>query len=338
MTKRILFAAAMGAMLAGAQPTALPDTYSFVAMGEMGGPMTIKVNRNGSKEVVESKTASGNLHLRQIYDFQAQKLYNLDLLNKTCTLQTYVSPYVPMNFDPIGASKEMAAASASMPVVRTESVNGIATSVMERAIPEGRGKITYWLEEKYRFPVKTALAVTGRPERTVFEIQQISYAPSPESVFTPPSECNAVGGVTSATGGRAEMKVEAKAAATHHLSGKASAAKVTAVRLRLEPPSYAGPCPSRVRLVGDITTDGPGTVWYEFLAGAVKKSGPGLGKVTFDAAGTQTVTLDAEYIRTPAVPNTSLIAVMADEQGRRGPQNVSSGPVKFNASCTAGRE
>lgn len=115
----------------------------------------------------------------------------------------------------------------------------------------------------------------------------------------------------------------------------AGPAKVTAVRLRVEPASYSGPCPSRVKLVGEITTDGAGTVRYEFLAGAVRKSGPALGKITFSKAGTQTVTLDAEYIRTPAVPNCSLLAVMAGPDGQRGVQNVSSGPVRFNATCTS---
>ncbi len=115
-------------------------------------------------------------------------------------------------------------------------------------------------------------------------------------------------------------------------AGIGASAKVTAVRLRLVPESYTGPCPARVQLVGDITTDGPGTVWYEFLAGAVRKKGEALGRLTFNAAGTQSVTLEAEYVSTPRVP-TSLIAVMADEDGKRGPQNLSSGPVRYNATC-----
>jgi hypothetical protein len=56
---------------------------------------------------------------------------------------------------------------------------------------------------------------------------------------------------------------------------QADTGKVTAVRLRLVPESYAGPCPGKVQLVGDITTDGPGTVWYHFLAGAVSHSPEG---------------------------------------------------------------
>jgi len=33
--------------------------------------------------------------------------------------------------------------------------------------------------EKHGFPVKQMIAMTGKPERVVYEIQQISYAPSP---------------------------------------------------------------------------------------------------------------------------------------------------------------
>jgi hypothetical protein len=77
---------------------------------------------------------------------------------------------------------------------------------------------------------------------------------------------------------------------------------VTAVRLRLVPERYTGPCPSQVQLVGQVTTDGPGEAHYEFLAGAVKMNGPSEGTLTFKAAGTQTVTLNAEYVSTPQVP------------------------------------
>jgi hypothetical protein len=111
----------------------------------------------------------------------------------------------------------------------------------------------------------------------------------------------------------------------------AAAARVTAVRLHLEPESYAGPCPGHVQLVGEITTDGPGTVWYRFLAGAVSHSPE--GTVTFDSAGTKTVTIEGTFRVTPSAPHASLLASMQDEQGNHGPQNVSSGPVDYNITC-----
>jgi hypothetical protein len=107
--------------------------------------------------------------------------------------------------------------------------------------------------------------------------------------------------------------------------------RVTAVRLRLVPDTYAGPCPGHVQLVGEITTNGPGTVWYQFLAGAVSNSPE--GTVSFDSAGTKTVTLEGTFRAAPRVPHASLLASMQDEQGNHGPQNVSSGPVDYNITC-----
>jgi len=87
-----------------------------------------------------------------------------------------------------------------------------------------------------------------------------------------------------------------------------------------------------VQLVAEITTSGPGTVWYRFLAGAVSHSPE--GTVSFNGAGTQTVTADGTIRTTPRVPAASFIAIMEDEQGNHGPLNVSSGPVNYNITCT----
>lgn len=343
---RAAVAGAMLAMGAPAQAPGIPDTYSFLASSAMVGSMTLKVNRNGSKELVEMTGTSGSLRLRQLYDFQAHKVYSLDLNVNRCTAQDYVSPYAPMTQDPIGGSAEVIKGAGALPVVRTENVNGIAAKVVEAALPEGQGKYILWLEQKSGFPVKQALVMGNQPEKPIFEIRQLSYAPSPASLFTPPAECTRVAGVSSATGGHAETEVSVTVPAqTHQLGGSGTAAapatarpgaggRVTAVRLRLVPESYAGACPSRVQLVGEITTNGPGTVHYQFLAGAVRKLGPAEGTISFRNAGTQTITLDSEYVMTPRVPNASLLAIMLDAQGRRGPQNVSSGPVKYNAACT----
>ena len=67
---------------------------------------------------------------------------------------------------------------------------------------------------------------------------------------------------------------------------------VLGVKLRLEPSAYTGQCPEPIKLIADITTDGPGKVWYSFLAGAVAKNGPSEGTVEFTAAGTKTVLLE----------------------------------------------
>jgi len=136
------------------------------------------------------------------------------------------------------------------------------------------------------------------------------------------------GGTPPATSGRATPAPRAPGMGATSPQGS----RVTEVRMHLVPESYSGPCPGHVQLVGEITADGPGTVWYRFLAGAVSHSPE--GTVTFDAAGTKTVTIDGAFRTAPRVPHASLLAIMEDEAGNHGPRNVSSGPVNYNITCT----
>ncbi len=451
-----------------AQAPSLPQTYSFVANSNMMGSATIKVNRNGSKELIEVKGTSGDYHLRQLYDFQTRRVYTVDLNGNQCTSQEYTSAYAPVQHDPIGGGAEMAKQAGSMRTIGREAINGTATRLVEAPLEGSQGKYRIWLDEKFGFPVKQSVVLGAEPEKLLFEMRQISYAPSAANLFTAPAQCTRVGGSSSATGGHAELAVDVTTQGQASLSGastgkpapaagdgktllgkwdftgkdgagvewrgtltiapiepnsfdtslysnvcdldltsansgrgtsnaclyqprtrtftfaggedshkysitavlspdgksltqgkwveaasgngvwsatsnagvqpKASESngipgKVTAVRLRLVPERYAGPCPSRVQLVGQVTTDGPGKAHYEFLAGAVRMNGPSEGTLTFKAAGTQTVSLDAEYVSTPEVPEALMLAVMQNADGTSPPQNESSEPVNYNATC-----
>jgi hypothetical protein len=64
---------------------------------------------------------------------------------------------------------------------------------------------------------------------------------------------------------------------------------VTSISASVDPPVYTGPCPTTFKFTGIITANGPGTVTYRW------EHSPGTGKVetvTFDAAGSKTVTKD----------------------------------------------
>jgi hypothetical protein len=349
--KTNLRAVALGAVLAAyaaAQPAATPQTYSFTATNSMmGTALTVKVNRNGSKEVMEQASVANpsGFHTRVLYDFAAHRIYTVDLNSKICTTQVYESSYAPM-FDPIGAAHEMVKDMASNPPRFTarENVNGIATKVAEIPLPQGQGKSKVWLDEKHNFVVKMAMAMGSAPAATLMEMRQLSYAPSPDSMFAAPSGCKEIGGVSNANGGRAEMSTEVKASGTQ-APGKgpadqprpaarpAAGGKVVSVRYRLVPESYSGRCPAAVQLVGEITTDGPGTVRYRFLAGAVAVNGAREGTVEFTSAGTKTVTRNGTFRTTPQVPHTSLLAAMQGGQSESG-QNVTSGGVPYKVTCT----
>ena len=47
--------------------------------------------------------------------------------------------------------------------------------------------------------------------------------------------------------------------------GLADAFHVTGLLWTVDKPSYSGPCPAKLTFVGDISTDGAGTVQYQFI-------------------------------------------------------------------------
>jgi hypothetical protein len=72
----------------------------------------------------------------------------------------------------------------------------------------------------------------------------------------------------------------------------AAAFSVTDVQAHAEPSSYTGPCPAAIHFVGQITSDGIGTVTYRW------GHSPGTGTieaVIFDGPGTKTVTHDVSW-------------------------------------------
>ncbi len=211
------------ALAAPAQPPALPQTYAFTATSNMMGAMTVAVNRNGPRERIELAGAAGAFHLRVLYDFQAHRIYTVDLNVNRCTTQEYVSPYAPVMHDPIGGAEEIARQAGSLRAIGRENVNGIPTKIVEAPLGEGQGKYKFWLEEKSGFPVKQAMAMGTGPERLLFEMRQLSYAPSAAAMFEPPAGCVRVPGTTNANGGSAELSAGVTAQAGQDLSGAAPA-------------------------------------------------------------------------------------------------------------------
>ena len=236
-----------------------------------------------------------------------------------------------------------------------------------RRSPDRQDTAKIRIAEKSRFIVKMEMTPPdGKPIKMV-EVKQVSFGRPSDSYFVTPSSCDtqAQGEMTS-TGfsSHVEAQVEAKGTAsvdlktneTHSevtvrttgLAGSQvnppaprsrslgatapnATSRVTDVRLHLVPDHYEGPCPRPMKLVAEITTDGPGIVWYRFLSGAVNHSPE--GSVNFSAAGTQTVTTDGTITLTPRVPAASFIAIMEDDKGQHGPLNVSAGQVNYNITC-----
>ena len=312
---------------------------------------------------------SKGVHTLSLFDVQARKVYIQDVVNNKCSWMRYVSADMP-SYDPMTASAASADIAKQNPkVVGRESVNGIPAKIEEINGPPEQGKSRLWIAESGNFLVKVEMIPPDGKAVTLLEVKQVSFAKPADSFFVPPPSCDTqTQGEMSSTGfsAHAEENVEVHGAGSVDLktgqthgeatlvtpgpSGPQSStkpapagmagmgatdaqgsARVTEVRMHLVPDSYAGPCPGHVQLVGDITTNGPGTVWYKFLAGAVSHSPE--GTVVFSAAGTQTVTVEGTFSTAPRVPHASLIAIMEDQAGNHGAQNLSSGPVNYNITC-----
>jgi hypothetical protein len=312
---------------------------------------------------------SKSVHTRSLFDLQARKVYIRDVVNNKCSWMRYVSADMP-SYDPMTASPTSADLAKQNPkVVGREIVNGIPAKIEEITGPPEQGKSRLWIAESGNFLVKVEMNPPDGKAVTLLEVKQVSFGKPADSFFVPPPSCDTQAqGEMSSTGfsSHSEESVEVRGSGsadlrTNKAQGEATlrtlgptgpqssmkpapagmagmgatdvqgSARVTEVRLHLVPDSYAGPCPGHVQLVGDITTNGPGTVWYKFLAGAVSHSPE--GTMDFSAAGTQTVSVEGTFRSTPLVPHASLIAIMEDQAGNHGAQNLSSGPVNYNITC-----
>jgi len=336
-----------------------------------GKESTLKIFRNGPKELIDVTIApweanAKGVHTINLFDLQAHKVYMRNVTHNTCSWMRYVSAEMP-NYDPIAASASPDFGKLNPNAVGTEIVNGIPARVAEVSGPPGQPKARIWIAEKGKFIVKMEMTPPGGKPIRMLEVKQVSFAPPLDSYFVTPANCDtqAQGEMTN-TGfsSHAEERVEAQGTGSANLGtnethGEATVrtsgtegsqvnpppprsrgigatspnatSRVTDVRLHLVPDHYEGPCPRQMQLVAEITTDGPGIVWYRFLSGAVNHSPE--GSVSFGSAGTQTVTTDGTIRLTPRVPAASFIAIMEDAQGQHGPLNVSSGNVNYNITC-----
>ena len=320
-------AVAAGVPLAGQTPA--PQTYSYTEDPgfPIMGPQVITLVRDGSKEVIdqvmppmEGRPKAYRGHL--VYDFAAHTIYTQVLSDpgSPCSIMTYSSPAAPAEFDIISGAadlvKELTADDkAPLKQVGAETVNGIPAKVF---FSDGAAKGKIWMADNGGFPVKVAVIGPDGKEETLIEMKHLSLAKPPASAFTPPSGCTKVAGESSATGG--------------HVGATDTTPKVKVTAATLQPISnYKGACPAKIKMTGTITTDGPGTVWYQFGAGAME---PG-EELKFTAAGTKTVTHTMTFMpKYGSMGGSALLeAVMEDDQGHHALAGTGSNNSDFSIEC-----
>ena len=255
-------------------------------------------------------------HSRRLYDFQAHKLYLKILSDPTmaCGVQDITDATAPAELDPLGGAAALLTeltGTGQLKEIGTETVNGIACRIMEATSAEGKGRIS--LAQKGGFPVKVVAVGPDGKEQTFIEIKQLSFDKPPVSAFAIPAGCDA-----------AQPEAPPKPS-------------TNVTKLTLQPISnYTGCCPAHVKMVGTITVDGPGTVFYQFGAGSFD---PG-ETITFAAAGTKTVSHTMTF--QPKNGNTMgggaiLEAIGADASGKHGILTQGSNNSEFNVTCAGGK-
>jgi len=289
------------------------------------GPQVVKITRDGSKEAIDQimppipGQRDKEYHGHLLYDFQAHRLYTQVLSDPRmpCGVQEFNDPAAPAELDVISGSADIQkelTGKGQVKQVGTETVNGFATNVMDFTSPDAKGKI--WVAQKGGFPVKLVFIDKDGRATTFIEVKQLSFAKPPASAFALPASC----------------------ASAQLPPPPAPAAKpgpnVTALTLQ-KIGNYTGPCPAHLKMVGTITVDGPGTVFYEFGAGNMD---PG-ETLTFGAAGTKTVTHMMTFH--PKYGNQMggsalLEAIGVDSAGNHGIPTQGSNNSDFNITCTSG--
>ncbi|OFW10484.1 MAG: hypothetical protein A3H96_26425 [Acidobacteria bacterium RIFCSPLOWO2_02_FULL_67_36] len=278
-----------------------PQTYSLTQT--MAGGMTVQVARDGSKESVEQTVAPGangpGMHIRSLYDFAAKKVWTMNLAGGPCSVVAYTSPGAPSMLDPIAGAQEMQAglAQAKPQALRSETVNGIATKVYEMPVPESKGKMRMFLEEKHSFAVKMAMVSSDGKEQTQMEITRLSFDKPAADLFVPAKNCEVQAGETNATGGHVEANVGGQAQAERKLppakpAAASQAPKAAAAAPEIEmrgagvgPMDYTGPAPAAYTFSFAIDASGPVEATWTLVSqtGTAWAS----GKLVFEAAGSK---------------------------------------------------
>jgi hypothetical protein len=304
-------------------PGSAPQTYSLTEDPgfSLMGSAVIKISRDGSKEVIDQIMPAGpgrdkEYHSHRVYDFQAHKIY-LKIVSDpsmACGVQDYTDAAAPPELDPVSGAavflKEIIG-DGQTKQAGTDTVNGIAVKVMDVTSPtSGNGRI--WIAQDGGFPVRVAAVGADGKAQTILEVKQFSLAKSSASAFAIPEGCQSV---------QTEAAVK-------------PSTNVTAVALQ-PIANYKGPCPAHVPMVGTITTDGPGTVFYQFGGGSLE---PG-ETIVFSSAGTKTVrhtmTFQPKYGNDMGV-GAILQATGADASGGHGLAMQASSNSEFNITCTSG--
>lgn len=182
---------------------AAPTTYQHVAKSRMLGDMTLRVQRDGARALVQMTSNSDpkQLNIQNFYDFTAHRVYTLDLNSNLCTTVAYTSPYPPPLNDVVAMAGDMGKQLAASKAQGKpgEAIAGQPTQVYEVNAPEIAMKI--WVDQKYSIPMRQVMTRKGEQPMTVLEVSELKFTAPPAGTFTFPTHCQKLEGTTDANGG-----------------------------------------------------------------------------------------------------------------------------------------
>jgi len=178
-----------------------PRTYSFTMLNNMMVPdLTLRVYRDGARELLdESRPVSAEspkgFHVRILYDFQAHKLYTLDLTEPSspCGVQALTESEVPAMYDIItGTELTKGLADAHPRTVGAESINGVPATILEVPNPNGPPQRA-WVAVKGGYIVKIAMVPKNGPSQLLLEVRDLAFAKPDASLLAVPAACAKAG-------------------------------------------------------------------------------------------------------------------------------------------------
>lgn len=186
----LVFLVGITAPRAETQAAQAPGAYSVTEINGMLGPsMTMKIDRDGARVVVESTIVpqsgaapSAASHTRTYYDLQNHKNYTVSLGDAAaaCSPGDFSGDWGDPFEMSAGLLKELAPQHPKQ--TGTETVNGFTTKMMETAAGPDQTKV--WVDTASGLVVK---AQSG--SQTILEIKRLSLAKPPAALFAVPAKC-----------------------------------------------------------------------------------------------------------------------------------------------------
>ena len=174
---------------ASAHTAKAPQAYSVTEVNAMfGATMTLKIDRDGDKAVVDETVPSRSpgspgIHTHSYYDIKNHRSYSVDLnfAEANCSAGTFDDNW----FDPFEMSATLMRSFGNAQQVGTETVNGFATKVMESGAAGPEHK-KVWLDTTSGLIIKAEIGA-----KTIIEVKEVSLAKPPDSLFAVPAACAA---------------------------------------------------------------------------------------------------------------------------------------------------